>query len=124
MTRMMIIDNSKESRLLMKDFLLAHNHKIVAEASDDVAAIQKYLSEKPDIIFLDLTMPEFGLRILKKIRFHDPTSKIIAITNNDDVKIFEECTNLGVLAFVIKPIDLNDVLSAISFSNEITQNGY
>lgn len=120
MTRMMIIDNSKESRLLMKDFLLAHNHKIVAEASDDVAAIQKYLSEKPDIIFLDLTMPEFGLRILKKIRFHDPTSKIIAITNNDDVKIFEECTNLGVLAFVIKPIDLNDVLSAISFSNEIT----
>lgn len=119
MTRMMIIDNSKESRLLMKDFLLAHNHKVVAEASDDVEAIQKYHSEKPDLIFLDLTMPEFGLRILKKIRFHDPTSKIIAITNNDDVKIFEECTNLGVLAFVIKPIDLNDVLSAISFSNEI-----
>ena len=121
MTRMMIVDASEESRLLMKDFLLAYNHNVVAEASDGIEAIEKYHSEKPDLIFLDLVIPKLdGLSVLRKIRFQDHTSKIIVITGNDDMKIFEECTRLGVLAFLTKPFDLNDVLSAISFSNEIT----
>ena len=120
MTRMMIVDASEESRLLMKDFLLAHNYNVVDEASDGIEAIEKYHSEKPDLIFLDLVMPKLdGLNVLKKIRFQDPTSKIIVITGNDNMKIFEECISLGVLAFLIKPFDLNDVLSAISFSNEL-----
>ena len=116
MTRVMIVDDFEESRLLLKDFLLAHNHNVVAEASDGIEAIEKYNSEKPEIVFLDLIMPKLdGLSVLKQIRFHDPTSKIIVITGNDSVEIFEECTSLGALAFLTKPIDLNDVLSAISF---------
>ena len=121
MTRIMIVDASEESRLLMKDFLLAYNYNVVAEASDGIEAIEKYHSEKPDLIFLDLEMPKLdGLSVLRKIKFQDHTSKIIGITSNDDIKIFEECTRLGVLAFLTKPFDLNDVLSAISFSNEMT----
>ena len=117
MTRTMIVDDSEELRLAMKDFLLIHNHNVVAEASDVIEAIEKYQSEKPELVFLDLTIPKLdGLSVLKKIRFQDPASKIIVITGNDDMKIFEECTRLGVLAFLIKPFDLNDVLSAISFS--------
>ena len=120
MTRVMIVDDSEESRLLLKDFLLAHNHNVVAEASDGIEAIEKYNSEKPELVFLDLIMPKLdGLSVLKQIRFNDPASKIIVITGNDGVEIFEECTSLGALAFLTKPIDLNDVLSAISFSNEI-----
>jgi len=120
MTRIMIVDDSEELRLLMKNFLLAHNHNVVAEASDGIEAIEKYHSEKPELVFLDLVMPKLdGLNVLKKIRFQDPTSKIIVITGNDNMKIFEECISLGVLAFLIKPFDLNDVLSAISFSNEL-----
>ena len=119
MTRTMIVDDSEELRLAMKDFLLIHNHTVVAEASDGIEAIEKYNSEKPELVFLDLTIPKLdGLSVLKKIRFQDPASKIIVITGNDDMKIFEECTRLGVLAFLIKPFDLNDVLSAISFSKE------
>ena len=121
MTRMMIVDASEESRLLMKNLLLTHNHNVVAEASNGIEAIEKYRSEKPDLIFLDLEMPKLdGLSVLRKIKFQDHTSKIIVITRNDDIKIFEEYTRLGVLAFLTKPFDLNDVLSAISFSNEMT----
>jgi len=119
MTRIMIVDDSEELRLAIKDFLLIHNHNVVAEASDGIEAIEKYHSEKPELVFLDLTIPKLdGLSVLKKIQFQDPTSKIIVITGNDDMKIFEDCTRLGVLAFLIKPFDLNDVLSAISFSHE------
>ena len=116
----MIVDDSEESRLLLKDFLLEHNHNVVAEAGDGIEALEKYDSEKPELIFLDLIMPKLdGLSVLKKIRLYDPTSKIIVITGDDSIEIFEECTRLGAIAFLTKPIDLNDVLSAISFSNEI-----
>lgn len=119
MTRIMIIDDSEELRLTMKDFLLIHNHNVVAEASDGIEAIEKYYSVKPELVFLDLTIPKLdGLSVLKKIRFQDPISKIIVITGHNDMKIFEDCTRLGVLAFLIKPFELNDILSAISFSNE------
>lgn len=121
MTRMMIVDDSEESRFLLKDFLLAHDHDVVAEASDGIEAIEKYYSQKPELVFLDLVIPKLdGLNVLKKLRFQDPTSKIIVITGDDNVEIFQECTNLGVLAFLIKPINFNDVLSAISFSDEIS----
>lgn len=121
MTRVMIVDDSEESRLLLKDFLLAHNHDVVAEASDGVEAIEKYYSKQPELIFLDLVMPKLdGLSVLKKIRSQDHSSKIIVLTGNDDPEIFNECTKLGVLAFLIKPFNLNDVLDIISFSNEIT----
>ena len=42
------------------------------------------------------------------------------MTGNDNIEIFEECTRLGVLAFLVKPFDLNDILSIISFSNDLT----
>ena len=75
MTRIMIVDASEESRLLMKNLLLTHNHNVVAEASDGIEAIEKYHSEKPDLIFLDLEMPKLdGLSVLRKIKFQDHTS--------------------------------------------------
>lgn len=71
MTRMMIVDDSKESHLLMKDFLLAHHHNVVAEASDDIEAIEKYYSKKPELVFLYLTIPKLdGLSVLKKFDSH------------------------------------------------------
>ena len=121
MTRIMIVDDSEESRFLLKDFLLAHDHDVVAEASDGIEAIEKYYSQKPELVFLDLVIPKLdGLSVLKKIRFQDSTSKIIVITGNDSIEIFQECTSLGVLAFLTKPINFNDVLSAISFLDEIS----
>ncbi|PIN97789.1 MAG: two-component system response regulator, partial [Nitrosopumilus sp. CG10_big_fil_rev_8_21_14_0_10_33_7] len=61
-----------------------------------------------------------GLSVLKKIRSHDHSSKIIILTGNDNPEIFNECTKLGVLAFLVKPFNLNDILDIISFSNEVT----
>jgi len=68
MTRVMIVDDSEKSSSLLKDFLLAHNHNVVAEASDGIEAIEKYYSSKPELIFLDLVMPNLdGLSVLKKL---------------------------------------------------------
>jgi CheY-like chemotaxis protein len=73
----MIVDDSEESRLLMKNFLLAHNYNVVSEVSDGIEAIKKYYSEKPQLIFLDLAMPKLdGLCVLKKFDFKIPPLKL------------------------------------------------
>lgn len=68
MTRTMIVDDSEELRLAIKGFLLIHNHNVVVETSDGIEAIEKYHSEKSELVFLDLTIPKLdGLSVLKKI---------------------------------------------------------
>ncbi len=68
MTRVMIVDDSEESRSLLKYFLLAHNYDVVAEASDGFETIEKYYSNQPKFIFLDLVMPNLdGLSVLKNL---------------------------------------------------------
>lgn len=115
----MIIDSSNQSRLLMKDFLLAQNHDVVYETHNGFEAIEKYFLVQPEIIFLDLMMNNYeGLIILKKIRQKDPSSKIIMLTSNDKMSILEECVRLGSLAFISKPFNLEDILSTISFVDE------
>lgn len=117
----MIIDDSNEARILMNDFLLAQQHEVVALANDGIEAIQKYNSIKPELILLDLEMPKLdGLSILKQIKSKDPNAKIIILTGNDNMSVFKECSNLGVLAFILKPYDLNEVLSTITYACEIT----
>ncbi len=116
MAKIMIIDSSNQSRLLMKDFLLAQNHDVVYETHNGFEAIEKYFLVQPEIIFLDLMMNNYeGLIILKKIRQKDPSSKIIMLTSNDKMSILEECVRLGSLAFISKPFNLEDILSTISF---------
>jgi len=120
MAKIMLIDSSHESRLELKSFLLAHNHDVVYETHDGFEAIERYFLIKPEIIFLDLMMNNYdGLEILKKIKQKDPFSNIIILTSNDKMNIIEECIKLGSLAFVSKPLNFEDILSTISFVNEI-----
>ncbi|MEX0862918.1 PleD family two-component system response regulator [Nitrosopumilus sp.] len=120
MAKIMLIDSSHESRLELKSFLLTHNHDIVYETHDGFEAIERYFLIKPEIIFLDLMMNNYdGLEILKKIKQKDPSSKIIILTSNDKMNILEECIKFGSLVFISKPLNFEDILSTISFVNEI-----
>lgn len=117
----MIADDSEEARFLMRDFLLAQHHEVVALATDGIETLEKYNSFKPELVLLDLGMPKLdGLNVLKKIKSNDPNAKIIILTGNDDMNIYKECSNSGALAFILKPFDLNEVLSTISYAVEIS----
>ena len=114
----MIIDPSDDSRLHLKDLLLSKNHDVVYDTGDGLQAIQRYFMIKPEILFLDLVGSD-GLSILKKIHQKDQMCKIIMLTTNDKMDILEECLRLGAMAFVSKPFEPDDVLSVISFAEEI-----
>jgi len=120
MAKIMLIDSSHESRLELKYFLLAHNHDIVYETHNGFEAIERYYLIRPEIVFLDLMMNNYdGLEILKKLKQKDPSSKIIMLTSNDKMNILEECVKFGSLAFISKPLNFEDILSTISFVDEI-----
>ena len=121
MAKIMIVDDSTDVQILMNDFLVAHQHEIVAFANNGIEAIEKYNSIKPEIVLLDLELPQLdGLSVLKEIKSKDPNVKIIIITGNDSISIFRECSNLGALAFILKPYNLNEVLDTITYVSEIS----
>ena len=117
----MIVDDSTDVQILMNDFLVAHQHEIVAFANNGIEAIEKYNSIKPEIVLLDLELPQLdGLSVLKEIKSKNPNVKIIIITGNDSLRTFRECSDLGALAFILKPYDLNEVLDTITYVSEIS----
>lgn len=59
-----------------------------------------------------------GLAILKKFRLKDTRRKVIMLTTNDKMSIFEECIQLGAITFISKPFCLSDILSLIAFVSE------
>jgi len=89
-------------------------HEVI-EAENGVVAIEKYLSEKPDIVLLDITMPEMdGLTALKEMRAKDPKAKVIMLTALGQESVVLESIKSGARDFVVKPFERDRVMNAIN----------
>jgi len=76
MARVMIVDDAEFMRMVIKDTLLKHGHEVVAEAGDGEEAIQTYLEVKPDIVLMDVIMPDMnGKKALQKLLAMDLRQK-------------------------------------------------
>ncbi len=112
----MIVDDSKAIRNLLKDMLLAGKHEVVAEAVDGIDAIEKFSTIKPDVLLLDVAMPnKDGLTTLKEIKKTNLNAKVIMVTVREEMDIIQDCVAAGALAYIIKPFDTEEVLKSISF---------
>ncbi len=117
MTRVMIADDSKAIRIMLKDIILNGKHELIAEAADGAEAVEKFVDLKPDVLLLDLVLPKKdGLTALKKIKEINPNAKIIMITVLDNKQMIQDCISAGAQAYIIKPFTADDVLKSISFA--------
>jgi len=117
MARVMIADDSKAIRILLKDIILNGKHELVAEAADGAEAVEKFVDLKPDVLLLDLVLPKKdGLTALKKIKEINPNAKIIMITVLDNKQMIQDCISAGAQAYITKPFTADDVLKSISFA--------
>src|SRR6201997_5334036 len=81
MARVMIAEDSEAVRLVLKDSLKVGHHEIVAEAVNGIEAIKKFNETNPDVLLLDVAMPQKdGISALKEIMSYNPDAKIIMIT--------------------------------------------
>ena len=114
MAVILIVDDAEFLRLRISKMLTESGHEVL-EAENGVQAISIYKRESPDIILMDITMPEMdGLTALKEIRSQDPKAKIVMLTALGQESIVLEAIKSGAKDFVVKPFERDRVMSAIN----------
>ncbi|AYK15213.1 MAG: response regulator [Methanosarcina flavescens] len=114
MARVMIVDDAEFMRMIIRDILLMHGHEVVAEVGDGEEAIQTYLEVKPDIVLMDIIMPDMdGKEALQKLLTVDPEAKIVMCSSLGQQALITESMKIGAMGFIVKPFEPNGMLDVI-----------
>jgi two-component system chemotaxis response regulator CheY len=112
--RVLLADDLYFMRMVQKEVLESKGYQIVGEASTGKEAVSMYDELKPDIVVLDITMPEMnGLEATKKIFEIDPDAKIIICSAIGQQNLIVDAINSGIKDFIVKPFKPERLLSAI-----------
>ena len=112
--RIMIVDDSGFMRMLIRTMLVKHGYEIVAEAENGVVAIEKYRMFKPDLVMLDITMPEVnGIEALRAIKAEFPNVKAVMVSAMGQKPMVTEAIKAGASDFVIIPFLEEKVIDTI-----------
>lgn len=113
--RIMIVDDSPIIHNILAKILKGNGYEVCANAKNGDEAVKLYKDLKPDLVFLDITMPvKDGIEALKEIKEADEGSKVIMLTAMGDEKIMQKAEEYGADLFVKKPFDDYKIISAIN----------
>ena len=114
MAKVMICDDAAFMRMMIKDILTKNGYNIAGEADNGKMAVEKYAETKPDLVMMDITMPEMdGIQALKKIKESDPNAKVIMCSAMGQQAMVIESIQSGAKDFIVKPFQADRVLEAI-----------
>ncbi|MCG7334041.1 response regulator [Sporosarcina sp. ACRSM] len=112
--RILIVDDAAFMRMMVKDILTKNNFEVVGEAADGAQAVEKYMELKPDLVTMDITMPEMdGIAALKAIKEKDPAAKIIMCSAMGQQAMVIDAIQAGAKDFIVKPFQADRVIEAI-----------
>lgn len=115
MKRVLIVDDAAFMRMALKTMLEKNGFQVVGEAENGSVAIRKYKDLQPDIVTMDITMPEMdGVQALKEIRSLDPNSKVVMISALGQESYVREAVMLGAKGFVVKPYKEDYVVQTLN----------
>ena len=107
--KVLVVDDEKEVSGFLASFLRRRNIKVFS-ATSAVAALEIYKKEKPQVVFLDIVMPDMdGLTLLRKIKDIDKTSYAVMLTSKKSAAVMAEAKRLGAEAFLSKPVELSEI---------------
>ena len=119
--RVLIVDDAMFMRMMLKDILSKNGYEVVGEAANGKEAIDKYIELRPDLVLLDITMPEMdGIEALKKIKMIEPKAKIIMCSAMGQQNMVIEAIQNGALDFVVKPFQQDRVIESLRKVEELT----
>lgn len=114
MAKILIVDDAAFMRMMLKDILLKNGYEVAGEAQNGIKAVELYKSEKPDVVTMDITMPEMdGIQAVKEIRAFDSSSKIIMCSAMGQQAMVMEAIKAGARDFVVKPFQPERVLESL-----------
>lgn len=111
----LIVDDAAFMRMMIKDILSKNGFEVVGEANDGLQAIEKYKELNPDLVTMDITMPEMdGITALKEIKSFDPEAKVIMCSAMGQQAMVIDAIQAGAKDFIVKPFQPDRVIEAIS----------
>jgi len=111
----LLVDDSPIIHSLLRKTLEKHGYRICGDARNGREAVEMYKELRPDLTFMDITMPVMdGLEALKAIKQIDPNARIIMLSAMGDDEMIEQAVSLGADIFLKKPFDEYKIISAIS----------
>ncbi len=114
MAKILIVDDSRTSRKMLKEIFENGGHEVIGEASNGEEGVILYKECKPDVVTMDITMPNMnGLEALMCIKKEDRNSKVIMITAAGQKEKMLQAIKEGADDFITKPFDADQILGAI-----------
>ncbi|RKX45990.1 MAG: two-component system response regulator [Thermotogae bacterium] len=113
--KVLIVDDAAFMRMLLKDIITKAGYEVVGEAGNGVEAVQKYKELKPDMVTMDITMPQMdGIQAIKEIKKIDPDAKIIVCSAMGQQAMVVEAIQAGAKDFIVKPFQHSRVVEALT----------
>ena len=114
MARVLIVDDAAFMRMMIKDILEKNGYEIVGEAPNGAVEVEMYQKEKPDVVTMDITMPDVdGIEAVKRIKAIDPGAKIIMCSAMGQQSMVMDAIKAGARDFIVKPFQADRVLEAV-----------
>ncbi|PHJ14104.1 chemotaxis protein CheY [Fervidobacterium sp. SC_NGM5_G05] len=114
MAKVLVVDDAAFMRMMLKDILTKAGHEVVGEAANGVEAVEKYKELKPDVVTMDITMPEMnGIDATKEIKKFDPNATVIVCSAMGQQAMVIEAIQAGAKDFIVKPFQAARVIEAI-----------
>jgi two-component system chemotaxis response regulator CheY len=115
MARVLVVDDAMFMRKMVSDALTKGGHEVIGEAANGVEAVAQFTALAPELMTLDITMPEKdGLQALREIIAMDPAAKVIMCSAIGQESKVIESIKAGAKDFVVKPFQPDRVLAAVS----------
>ena len=114
MARVLIVDDAAFMRISIKNMLTKNGYEIAGEAENGKVGVNKYMELSPDIVTMDITMPEMsGLDALKEIIRFNPKAQVVMVSAMGQEAMVREAIISGAKGFIVKPFKEEGIISAI-----------
>ena len=114
MKRVLIADDAMFMRTMLKDILTKNGYEVAGEAGNGEEAYEQYESLKPDIVTMDITMPEVdGIEGLKRIKAKYPDANVVMCSAMGQKTMVLDAIQAGACDFIVKPFQPDRVIEAL-----------
>lgn len=114
MANILVVDDAEFMRMTLKKMVEAHGYTVVAEAGTGAAAVEEFARTRPDLVLLDITMPEMGgVEALRRIKEIDSAAKVVICSAVGQQAIVAQTVQYGAIDFVVKPFEEYQLIAAI-----------
>jgi two-component system chemotaxis response regulator CheY len=115
MKRVLIVDDAAFMRMSIRNILEKNGYQVAGEAENGMVAVSKYKELKPDIVTMDITMPDMsGLEALKLIMKLDPEAKVIMLSAMGQQGMVMDAIVAGAKSFIVKPFKEEHIVTTLS----------